>query len=321
MLNKLVIKNIALIDSAEIEFSNGLNVLSGETGSGKSVILESLNFALGAKADKTLIRSGENECFVSAVFDVSGNSAVATVFDEFDFGRENELIITRKYTIDGKSAIKINGNTATVSMLRKFTSLLVDVHGQSEHFFLLKSSNQLELLDKVGGESLAKQKEIVNNIYLNYKSLINELNKLGGDESQKEIRLDILNYQINEIETCAITEGEEDELIILKNKLLNQEKILLALQSVKQAINNEGGISDILGNVEKVVSNISNLNEEYLEIYNRLSSINSELMDISDTSDSLLDDIDFGGQNLDSVENRLSEIKKIKKNMVLIIKL
>ena len=134
MLQKLVIENIALIDSAEICFTDGLNVLSGETGAGKSVIIDSLNFVLGAKADKSLIRTGQTECMVIAEFDVSDNSSIGQVFSELDIESEDTLIISRKFTIDGKSSIKINGNSATVSMLKRFTSLLVDVHGQSEHF-------------------------------------------------------------------------------------------------------------------------------------------------------------------------------------------
>ena len=140
MLQKLCIKNVALIESVEINFTQGLNVLSGETGAGKSVIIESLNFVLGAKADKTIIRSGSDECFVCAEFDVQENNSIIALYNEFDFEVEDVLIITRKFTIDGKNSIKINGNTATVGMLKKFTSILVDVHGQSEHFNLLKNS-------------------------------------------------------------------------------------------------------------------------------------------------------------------------------------
>ena len=193
MLQKLTIKNVALIDCAQINLTSGLNVLSGETGAGKSVIIESLNFVLGAKADKSLIRTGQTECMVIAEFDVSDNSSIGQVFSELDIESEDTLIISRKFTIDGKSSIKINGNSATVSMLKRFTSLLVDVHGQSEHFNLLKTSNQLALIDKFGGEELLRLKKAVGQEYSSYKGVLSELDSFGGDESQRLIRLDVLN--------------------------------------------------------------------------------------------------------------------------------
>ena len=149
MLQKLVIKNVALIDSVEIEFTNGLNVLSGETGSGKSVIIESLNFVLGAKAEKSMIRNGQSECFVKAEFSLENPDIFDDLFSECDIDKDDLLIISRRFTIDGKSTVKINGETATVGMLKRFTAYLVDVHGQSEHFHLLKTSNQLSLIDKL----------------------------------------------------------------------------------------------------------------------------------------------------------------------------
>lgn len=235
MLNRLVIKNAALIESAEIDFKAGFNVLSGETGSGKSVILESLNFVLGAKADKTLIRSGSSECSVSAEFgDI--NEAVYAVLDEFGFDREDILIITRKFSVSGKNTIAINGNSATVSMVKKLTALLIDVHGQSEHFYLLNAANQLKLIDKLStlqdGELIIKAKTA----YAEYKKLTEELSSAGGDEAARLIKADVLNYQIKEIETAAIKENEFEELSALKDKLLNREKIISALSAVKSGI-------------------------------------------------------------------------------------
>ena len=136
MLSKLTIKNVALIDSAEIEFGKGLNVLSGETGAGKSVILDSVNFVLGAKADRTMIRYGESECMVRAEFSVREDGRAAEALREMDIETEGDILISRKFTEAGKNSIKINGNTVTAAMLRKVTDNLVDVHGQSEHFFL-----------------------------------------------------------------------------------------------------------------------------------------------------------------------------------------
>ena len=312
MLQKLIIKNIALIDCAEISFSKGLNVLSGETGAGKSVIIESLNFVLGAKADKTLIRSGENECSVIAEFDVENNNLIQEIYEDLDFECEGLLIISRKFTIDGKSSIKINGNSATVSMLRRFTSALVDVHGQSEHFNLLKTSNQLALLDKFGGEELLLLKQELINQYTKYKALISELESLGGDESQRLIKIDVLNYQINEITNANLQEDEEENLLIIKQKLNNQEKILTSLRCVADAIGSEGGIEDVLANITKTVSYISNLDNEYMELFNNLESVFSQITDIQSNATDLIDNFELAEYNPYEIDDRLELIKSLK---------
>ena len=312
MLRKLIIKNIALIDSAEINFTDGLNVLSGETGAGKSVIIESLNFVLGAKADKSLIRSGESECFVKAEFDVSDNKSIECVFEEFDIDVDEILIVSRKFNIDGKSSIKINGNTSSVSMLRKFTSKLVDVHGQSEHFNLLKTSNQLELVDKFCGLKMQTIKNELQNIYSEYKNVLQQIESGGGDERQRLIKLDILNYQINEIENSNIYETEEEELIEIKKKLQFQEKIMSALNNLRCSINDEGGICDILGNASKLMSGISEFDNEYLALYDRVESIYSEISDIADDASSCLDGVETVQYNEYELEDRLKLIKSLK---------
>lgn len=312
MLQKLTIKNIALIDSVEIPFSKGLNVLSGETGAGKSVIIDSLNFVLGAKADKTLIRTGQTECSVVAEFDVCDNQTINAVYQELDFENEDVLIISRKFTIDGKSSIKINGNTATVSMLRKFTSALVDVHGQSEHFNLLKVSNQLALLDKFGTDNLLELKKALKNEYSNYKAILEQLDNFGGDESQRLIRLDVLNYQINEITGANLQEDEEENLLLIKEKLNNQEKIMTALQCVNQGIGSEGGVEDVLGNILRTLSTISEFDSQYSELYNNLENVFSEINDIQSTSSSLIDGFEVSEYNPYQIEDRLEVIKNLK---------
>ena len=313
MLSKLLIKNVALIDSAEIEFTDGLNVLSGETGSGKSVIIDSLNFVLGAKADKNFIRNGENECVVTAEFDEIGNSEIETVFEELDMDKEDSLIITRKFNKEGKSSIKINGNGATVGMLKKFTSKLVDVHGQSEHFYLLSSANQLELLDKICGNDILSAKEKLKSEYNELKAIESELDKLGGDESSRAIRLDVLNYQIKEIEGANLKEGEEAELLEKKQRIINMEKILTSLNSVKASFYDEGGISDILGNASKSLSLICSISEDYTSLYNRLESAYAELEDVASAAENLADDMDDEDLNIDDIEQRLDVIKNLKR--------
>ncbi len=313
MLKKLVIKNVALIDSAEINFTDGLNVLSGETGAGKSVILESLNFVLGAKADKTLIRSGESECFVKAEFDVSDSSFIKRVYDECEIDYDDYLIIQRKYTIDGKGSIKLNGETINASILKKFTALLVDVHGQSEHFHLLKNSNQLLLLDKFGGLELENIKINLKEDYSKLKKVNEELETLGGDENQRLIRLDILNYQISEIERVDVKKGEDEELQSIKKKLLHQKKISEVLSSINGCLSNEGGVCDLLSNVSKLVNSISEYSTDYSTIYERLSSALSELDDISSEAQSKLEELDLPEFNVNEIEDRIESIKSLKK--------
>ncbi|MBQ6727473.1 MAG: DNA repair protein RecN [Clostridia bacterium] len=312
MLNRLLIKNVALIESAEIDFTAGFNILSGETGSGKSVILESLNFVLGAKADKTLIRSGETDCSVSAEFgDIS--EVVYSVLDEFGFDREDVLIITRKFSLSGKNTIAINGNSATVSMVKKLTSLLIDVHGQSEHFYLLNAANQLKLIDKLSGlqdgELIVKAKAA----YAEYKKLNEELSLSGGDEAARLIKADVLNYQIKEIESADVKENEFEELTALKDKLLNREKIVAALSAVKSGIEDEGGVSDILSNVSRALSGISAFGEDYSALSDRLSGAIAEIDDILSTASDKLDDIGYSEYSLDETEERLNVIKNLFK--------
>ncbi len=312
MLEKLTIKNVALISSAEIEFTEGINVLSGETGAGKSVILDCLNFVLGAKADKTLIRSGELECFVKAEFNVFNHDNIKKVFNELELD-EDVLIISRKLTVDGKSKLTINGQTATLSMVRKFTSQLLDVHGQSEHFSLLKNSNQLELIDKFGGEDIIKTKTALKSEFALLKDVLSKLDELGGDDSKRLVRIDILNYQIDEITKCSLSPDEEEELLLIRKKLQNLEKISSAMNLLKGSFDDEGGVCDLIGNSLKAVSSISTLSNEYETVYERLSNVLTEIDDISQTANDILNGLDLGDYNLDAVENRLDTINNLKR--------
>lgn len=313
MLNKLSIKNVALIESAEIEFSDGFNVLSGETGAGKSVVIESLNFVLGAKADKSLVRSGTTECFVSAEFNVSGNEYIFSILKEFDFDIDDTLIIARKFSLDGKNSIKINGSTANVSMLKTLTNKLVSVHGQSEHYELLNENNQLKLIDSFGAEKIESIKEKIKILYDKRKEIELQLGTGGADESERLIRLDVLDYQIREIQNCNLKEGEENELLALKEKLANQEKILSALSAIKDALSGEGGADDIVANASRVAGSIASYGGEFSSLNDRLSNAYAELDDIAETASEILDGTEEENISLDEVENRLELIKSIKR--------
>lgn len=313
MLERLTVKNFALIDEAQISFTEGLNVMSGETGSGKSVIIEALNFVLGAKPERSLIRNGAEECFVSAVFNVENNASIKETFNELGFDEEDVLIVSRRFSTSGKTSVKINGNSATVGMLKKFTAKLVDVHGQSEHFALLSTANQLKLLDKFGGEEILRIKEKLKIVYSEYKKTLKELNELGGDEHHRLIRLDVLNFQINEIEECDLKEGEEEELVANRERLMNKERITVALAGVCEAFCGEGGVGDSLGSSVRAVSSVARLGEEYSDLAERLNNVYAELEDVNSVAENLLEALEDEGLNADEIEERLEKIKKIKK--------
>ena len=313
MLAKLTVKNFALIENAEIIFTDGMNVLSGETGAGKSVIIESINFVLGGKPDRAFIRHGTEECSVTAEFDVSDNPSIGDIFDELDFDKEDVLIISRKFSVTGKSSVRINGNSATIGMLKKFTSHLIDVHGQSEHFELLSTSNQLKLLDKYGGEEIAAIKNELKGNYNAFRNVNDELEELGGNEDHRLIRLDVLDFQIKEIEDCAVKEGEEENLLAIRERIIQKERLLTALSAVKSAISDDGGVSDILGNAVRSVQSVSRFGQEYEDLYSRLSAVYSETEDILETAGEIEESLSEEGLDPDALEERLEKIKKIKK--------
>lgn len=313
MLEKLIIENVALIERAEIDFTSGLNVLSGETGAGKSVILDALNFVLGAKADKTIIKNGEEFCRVNAVFSGIQNDKICQIFNDFDFELEDEIILTRKFSIDGKSSIKINGNTVSASMLKKLTCNLVDLHGQSEHYELLSNTNQLKLIDLLGENKIKDLKENLKKVYNDYKEVLNQIDELGGDQSHREIRLDLLNFQINEIENANLVEGEEEKLQEIRLKLINQEKILNALSGIKGALTEDNAVSDILNSASRLLSGITNFSSKYQDLYQRLADVIGEVDDLADCVNDYIEETSDIEYNSQEIEDRLDVIKNIKK--------
>lgn len=313
MLSKLTVKNVALIESAEIKFGEGLNVLSGETGAGKSVILDSVNFVLGAKADKSMIRYGETECLVKAEFNVDKNSEAVRALEELDIESDGEIIISRKFSENGKNSIKINGNTVTATMLRTVTNSLVDVHGQSEHFFLLKESNQLQALDNVIGTELSPLKERLRALLTERKEIEGRLSALGGDEAERSRRLDILRFQIEEIQAVCIKEGEEEELLSKRNKIMNLEKIITALRDASSIFQEENGISDLLRNASRSLSAIARIDEIYATANDKLESLIIEADDLADLLSNMGEELYFDENEATEIEARLDSIRDLKR--------
>ena len=313
MLSKLTIKNVALIESATITFGDGLNVLSGETGAGKSVILDSVNFVLGAKADRAMIRYGETECMVKAEFILSENAKAVEVLREMDIDSDGEIIISRKFAENGKNSVKINGNTVTATMLRKVTDCLVDVHGQSEHFFLLKESNQLKTLDEVVGDGLISEKQALQALLKENRAIDEQIALLGGDEKERGRRLDILQFQIEEIETVELQDGEEEELLAKRNKIKNLEKIISALRETTECLSGENGVLDGLRLSARALLGITKLDDAYENVYEKLESVAIDADEILETLNNMADELYFDENEAEETETRLDVIRALKR--------
>lgn len=312
MLKKLYVQNVALIEKAEISFGRGLNVLSGETGAGKSVILDTVNFVLGAKADKAMIRSGENECFVRAEFEVDEGDRAFEILKELDVEPETTILLSRKFSLDGKGSIKVNGVPVTAGMLKTLTSCLVDVHGQSEHFFLLKEENQLRTLDSLCGEPLKNKKEELKKALEEFRAVKKSLAAFNGDARERAKRLDILSFQIDEISSAALTEGEEEALKEKREKIINSEKIFSALRGGADALSSDGGALDSLKQAKRLLSSVERYAKEYEELAERLEGILSDAEDVGELLSDKAEEFSFDEGEAEEVENRLDLIKSLK---------
>ena len=242
MIEWLSVRNIALIEALDLPLGAGLNILSGETGAGKSIIIDSLNFVLGERADKSLIRYGSDSASVEAAFSDYVTPQISAYLDEFGIEAEDALVIRRKMSVDGKNECRINGRISTLSVLKGLTELLVDIHGQHEHQSLVKPSNHLGMLDALGGERVTAAKQSVAVNYARYRALKDEFVRFG-DEDERERKLDILRFQIEELEKAELKEGEEDELLEKRAKIRNSEKIISALDTARGILEGRGGAS------------------------------------------------------------------------------
>lgn len=312
MLCQLSIENIALIDKLNLELKNGLNILSGETGAGKSIIIDSLNFVLGERADKSLIRFGTDKATVEAVFEDYLTPSVHAYLDDLGIDVEDVLILRRRMTLDGKNECRINGRISTLSSLKGLTELLVDIHGQHEHQSLLKSANHIVLLDKLGEKQIATLKEEVETDYKNYTSLKKECSRFGNAD-ERERKLDILTFQIDEIEKADVKEGEEDELLAARKRIRNMEKIMSALEGAKNLLDgyDAQSVSASIKNASSLLNSISSYDEGIVPIADRLDSCKAEITDISETLSDMLQKLDFDSRSAEKIEERLEVVRTI----------
>lgn len=307
MLETLNIKNFAIIENTSLSFNLGFNVLIGQTGAGKSIVINALKFVLGDKPNKDNIRTGENEMYVKAVFS-NLSQKVNDCLNSFDIACDDVLIISRSFNIEGKSSCKINGETVTVSMLKQIGSLLVDICGQHDGTMLLNSNNHLSLLDSYAKDTLLKDKEKLSELLSKKKEIEKEILSLGGDDKDRERTLDLLDYQIKEIENANLKEGEDEQLENDIQVMSNHEKISNALEITYSGLSNDN-LYQSLSNLELA----GNYDNKLLEYAERLKSVFIEFEDISSSINEYMSNMSFSENELDNLTLRLESIKSLKK--------
>ena len=311
MLQTLFIKNVALISSLTIDFGRGLNILLGETGAGKSIIFDALNFVLGEKADKTLIRSGEDMMRVDAVFS-SLNAQASAQLEELGFSDE-EIVLSRTYSLDGKSVIRVNGVPTSQSVLKEIGSILVNSYSQHESVDLLKVKNHLSMLDKFGGNDIKNLKDIVKEEYQALSEIEKKIKSLGGDDFERERTKSLLAYQIKEIEDARLEVGEDKDLQERLQFLNNAEKIYQAISYCEQLLSDSA--DSCINELQQSSSYLSTVSgfENIDDCKNRLDSARLEIEDIYQTLLDIKGDAEFDEEEYERLDRRHDLIKSLIK--------
>lgn len=309
MLEGLHVKNLVIIDEAEVSFGGGLNILTGETGAGKSVVIGSINLALGAKAGKNLVRAGKESGFVELVFSV--NNDVGDKLRRLDIIPEDGLVvITRKFTGE-RSVSKINGETVTLSKVKEAAALLLDIHGQTENQTLQLSKNHLELLDKYCKEEVKPYKKRLKDLVTEYRNKENELLEYSADEASISRELDFLKYECKEIESAKLVKDEEEELDKKVRKYSSSSKIVSLIEEARKNLSDNGGADDSIGSIVRAMSRLSDVDETSVELLNQIAEIESLLNDFERSLSDYADDNVFDEADFIQSEARLDKIRGI----------
>ena len=300
MINTLHIKNIGIIDDVTIDLNEGFNVLTGETGAGKTLIIESLQILSGGRFSKEMIRRGEENSFVEASF----------YLPNLNF-EDNMVVISREISLKGKNTCKINGRLVTVTELRNFMKNIIDIHGQNENQSILDLNNQINLLDEYSEKELKVFKNKYTSLYEEYIKIKAELDKNYGDDREKQRKLDLLNYQLKEIEDAKLKKGEE-EILEEKIKLINfSEKISQNLQESETQINNN--IVDSMNYVIRLLEKIEQYSSKYAELVSRLKNSYYEIQEVGLDINLISKDNYFNEEEKFDIEERLDLINSLKR--------
>ena len=313
MLLNLHVKNLALIEEVDVDFEKGLIVLTGETGAGKSLILGSVNIALGNKASKDMIRKGTDYSLVELTFSVSENCAKQLKKYDIYMEEDNIVTVTRKIS-EGRSISKINGETVNIKTLKNVMSLLIDIHGQHVHQSLLYTKNHLDILDKFAKDSILELKEQIKEEYSKYTKLIKKLEEFNIDEGQKAREIEFAEYEVNEIESANLKPEEDVQVEEEFKKLSNSKEIVSALSEIYNALSYEtaGGLGDIINKAVMDINSIKGMDEKISQFQTELYDIDNLCRELTSQIYDYNSGMDFNPEYVREVEERLDVINHLK---------
>ncbi len=311
MLVNLHVKNMALIEEIDLSFEKGLNVITGETGAGKSLLLGSVHLALGGKFSQEMLRNGTDSALAELVFSVEDPRTVQALTELGYPPEDGQIIISRKLS-GGRAVSRVNGETCTASALRQIAELLITIHGQRENQTLLKPGRQLEMLDTYGKTVLQEKLLCVGADYDAYTAAQKALSQYTLDEEARKRELSMLEYELAEIEEAGIAEGEEDELEKRYRKMTNARTIVEALGQVHRYTGYDTGAGDMIGRAVQELSSVAQFDDSLSDIASALNDVDAILDDINRQTAAYLEDFSFSEQEFRDIENRLDKIHTIQ---------
>ncbi len=314
MLQSLSIRNIALMDEMQVEFSTGLHVLTGETGAGKSILVDAVTLLLGGRAQKELIRRGEDKARVEGVFDVSDCPPVQKLLKEQELDEGNELILSREITLSGRSSCRVNGTLLPLTQYHQFTDLLMDIHGQHEHQSLMDDKKHLGFLDASGDDQHRALLEKTQADYTAWHDCRRELDRLQKQSAQAGERMELLRIRQQELKKARLVPGEEEELAKERDKYRNVEKIENGLrEAFEQVYDGSGPAAEALRTAAAALQPIKGLDEAYASLRTRLDALYYEAEDVGLTLRDLLEKLDADPDRLEAVQSRLDLIRRLSR--------
>lgn len=317
MLQELSIKNFAVIKAADIHFKEGMTIFTGETGAGKSIIIDAVGLLAGGRGSAQYVRHGEEKCQLQALFIVKSNhEKIKNTLEENDIEFESkELLIQRDIYQNGRQVSRINGSMVTISLLREVGSFLVDIQGQNEHQELMSAENHILLLDRFGGEGFLEKKKDYTRIYREYLDKKKTLENRQNNEQAMNQRIDMLAFQLNELEEAGLIDGEDEELEQERRQLMNYQKVMKSLSDSYQFLSgsDEHSSVDFIGRALEQIENISDLSQDYQVMSQKLSGIYYELQDVISDISSQIDGLDYDEERLNEIEERLNVIQSLKR--------